>query len=132
MSAMAIGGNWERFTNAWWATAGWSPTVRRRLAKARHPSMARWTCKARRPKSKNLSLQDEYLPLLELKPLGGTLDRQPPCSREPWIKPLSVARSEQLSEYPQVYGVSPYRSAQLSVACMPTASEGDSDGGLLW
>jgi hypothetical protein len=142
MSAMAIAGsrrsstrqpsNWGRFTNTWWAMAGLSPTLWRRLAKARHSSTRHWTCKAHRPKSKNLSLQDEYLPLLQLKPFSGTLDRQPPCSREPWIKPLSVARSEQLSEYPKVYGASPYRSAQLSDACMPTAGEGDSDGGRLW
>lgn len=42
--------------------------------------------------------------------------------------PLSVAGSEQLSEYPKVYGSSPCRSAQLSDAWVPMPSEGDSDG----
>ena len=114
--------NWERFTNAWWATAGLSPTLRRRLAKAQHPSRPRWTWKAHRPKSNNLSLQDEYLPLLQVKPLSGTVTEQPPSLPTPWIIPLSVARSEQLSEYSMVYGSSPYHSAQLSDAFMPTAS----------
>jgi hypothetical protein len=145
MSAMAIAGSQRRstlsipsanrssrfrelFTNAWWAMAGQSPTLRRRLAKAQHPSTSHWTCKAPRPKSKDLSLQDEYLPLLQLKPLSGTANRQPPRARTPWITPLSAASNEQLSEYPKVYGSSPCRSAQLSDACVPTASEGDSDG----
>lgn len=132
MSAMAIAGsrrsstrqpsNWGRFTITWRAMAGLSPTLRRRLAKARHPSTPHWTCKAHHPKSKSLSLQDEYLPLLQLKPSSGTVNRQPPRSRTPWIMPLSVARSEQLN--PKVYGSSPCRSKQLSDACMPTASVG--------
>jgi hypothetical protein len=138
MSAMAIAGsrrrstrqpsNPERFTNAWRAMARLSPTLRRRLAKARHPSTPHWTCKAPRPRSKSLWLQDEYLPLLQAPSLSGTARTASPCSRTPWIMALSVARSERLSEYPKVYESSPCRSAQLSDACVPTASEGDSDG----
>jgi hypothetical protein len=139
MSGMAIAGsrrsstrqssNWARFTDAWWARAGLSPALRRRLAKAQHPSAPHWTCKAPRRRSENLPLQDEYLPLLQIQPLSGTANGQVPCSRMPWITPLSAARSEQLSEYPKVYESSSCRSAQLSDAGVPTAVEGDSDAG---